>query len=63
MDTEVHGGAGSTNAGNVSQVVPTIHPHIKIGSSTLVGHTKEFCEAAASKEGDEALILGAKALA
>jgi hypothetical protein len=29
----------------------------------LVGHTKEFCDAAASREGDDALIIGAKALA
>lgn len=56
-------GFGATDTGNVSQVVPTIHPHIKIGSSTLIGHTKEFCEAAISHKADEALILSAKALA
>lgn len=54
---------GSTDAGNVSNVIPTIHPHIKIGSSNLVAHTPEFCEAAKSTKGDEALILGAKILA
>ena len=32
-------GFGSTDTGNVSHVVPTIHPHIKIGSRNLVGHT------------------------
>lgn len=63
IDTEVKKGLGSTDAGNISQVVPTIHPHIKIGSSTLVGHTPEFCEASVSKEADDALIIGAKALA
>ncbi len=56
-------GLGSSDAGNVSHVVPTIHPRIKIGDSCLVGHTQEFREAAASKEGDKALITGAKALA
>ncbi|MED3574749.1 M20 family metallopeptidase [Cytobacillus praedii] len=56
-------GIGSTDAGNISQVVPTIHPYIKIGSDDLVGHTVPFREAAASKKGDEALITGAKALA
>lgn len=56
-------GFGATDTGNVSQVVPTIHPHIKIGSSTLIGHTKAFCEAAVSKKADEAIILSAKALA
>ena len=35
-------GYGSTDTGNVSHVVPTIHPHIKIGSRNLVGHTHRF---------------------
>lgn len=54
---------GSTDAGNISQVVPTIHPYIKLGSSDLVGHTPEFCTAARSKTGDHALLTGAKGLA
>lgn len=54
---------GSTDAGNVSRVVPTSHPHFKIGPDTLVGHTKEFREAAISPLGDEALIKSAKVLA
>lgn len=56
-------GIGSTDAGNISQVVPTIHPYIKIGPDDLVPHTIEFREAAKSEKGDEALIKGAKALA
>ncbi|KUP04861.1 amidohydrolase [Bacillus coahuilensis m2-6] len=56
-------GIGSTDAGNVSQVIPTIHPYIKIGPSSLVAHTVEFREAAASPKGDAALLKGAKALA
>ncbi len=56
-------GYGSTDTGNVSHVVPTIHPHIKIGSRNLVGHTHRFREAAASVHGDEALIKGAKIMA
>ncbi|GAA0125447.1 M20 family metallopeptidase [Clostridium sp. CTA-19] len=55
-------GFGSTDAGNVSHVVPTLHSHIKIGPKSLVGHTIEFCEAACSKEGDKSLIIGIKAL-
>lgn len=54
---------GSTDAGNISQVVPTIHPNIKIGPSDLVGHTVAFRESARSEKGDQALILGAKAIA
>jgi amidohydrolase len=56
-------GMGSTDAGNISHVVPTIHPYIKIGADDLVAHTVPFREAAASEKGDQALITGAKALA
>lgn len=56
-------GIGSTDAGNVSQVVPSIQPIIKIGNERLSAHTPEFCEAAKSKKGDEALIIASKALA
>lgn len=56
-------GIGSTDAGNVSQVVPTIHPYIKIGPDDLIAHTNEFREAARSELGDKALITSAKALA
>ncbi|MCH5586211.1 M20 family metallopeptidase [Shimazuella sp. AN120528] len=56
-------GLGSTDAGNVSQIVPTVHAYIKIGPSDLVGHTDEFREAAKSPQGDEALICSSKALA
>lgn len=56
-------GIGSTDAGNISQVVPAIHPYIKIGADDLVAHTVPFREAAASAKGDEALLTGAKGLA
>lgn len=62
INTIKNEGFGSTDAGNVSHVVPTLHPHIKIGPKTLVGHTPEFREAACSKDGDKALILGSKVL-
>ena len=54
-------GFGSTDTGNVSHIVPTIHPHVKIGSRNLVGHTHRFREA--SVHGDQALIHGAKIIA
>ncbi|PGS55889.1 M20 family metallopeptidase [Bacillus sp. AFS041924] len=60
---EKNGGLGSTDAGNVSHVVPTSHAYIKIGPDDLVAHTNEFREAARSLQGDQALITGAKALA
>jgi amidohydrolase len=54
---------GSSDIGNVSQVVPTIHPYIAIASEEIGGHTAEFREASASPGGHEGLIRGAKALA
>lgn len=57
------GGIGSTDAGNVSHVVPTSHSYIKIGPDNLVAHTNEFREAAGSKQGEHALVTAAKALA
>lgn len=62
-DTKKESGIGSSDVGNISHVVPTIQPTIKIGPDTLIGHTSEFCDAAISKQGDHALIIGAKALA
>lgn len=53
---------GSTDMGNVSQVVPSIHPYIKIGDE-LTGHTVEFRDATMSKRGHQALIKAAQALA
>ncbi|MBM7693147.1 amidohydrolase [Peribacillus deserti] len=63
VDREGRTGIGSTDAGNVSQVIPTLHPYIKIGEDDLIAHTHEFREAAISALGDKALITGAKALA
>lgn len=63
VDAERDEGIGSTDAGNISQVVPTIHPYIKIGADDLIGHTVPFREAAKSAQGDAALIKGAQALA
>jgi amidohydrolase len=56
-------GLGSTDAGNISYVVPTAHPYIKIGPDELIAHTNEFREAANSDTGYKALVTGAKTLA
>jgi amidohydrolase len=61
IDTVV--GGGSTDMGNVSQVVPSIHPFIKIGDSTLTPHTREFLEAAGSARAQHAMLDAAKILA
>lgn len=54
---------GSTDAGNVSQIVPTIHPTLKICDEPITIHTQEFKEAAVSKVGDQAVLDGALILA
>jgi len=56
-------GLGSTDMGNVSQVVPSIHPTIAIAPGGVLIHTPEFAAAAASEAGHQGLIDGAKAMA
>jgi len=56
-------GFGSTDMGNVSQVVPSIHPTIAIASPEVFIHTQEFASAAASEAGHEGLMDAAKAMA
>jgi metal-dependent amidase/aminoacylase/carboxypeptidase family protein len=54
---------GSTDMGNVSYVVPSIHPMIKSAPTHLSIHTPEFAQYTAGAEGDAAVIDGAKAMA
>jgi metal-dependent amidase/aminoacylase/carboxypeptidase family protein len=54
---------GSTDMGNVSYVVPSIHPMIKVAPEHLSIHTPEFAEYTAAADGDQAVIDGAKAMA
>lgn len=56
-------GLGSSDIGNVSQVVPAIHPYIQICDGSIAGHSKEFAQAANSQQGHEAMLTAAKALA
>ncbi len=56
-------GLGSTDMGNVSQVVPTIHPTIAIAPREVLMHTPEFAAATVSEEGEQGLIDAAKAMA
>jgi metal-dependent amidase/aminoacylase/carboxypeptidase family protein len=53
---------GSTDMGNVSQLVPAIHPSIAIAPSSVSNHSPEFAAAAASRAGHEALVTAAAAL-
>jgi amidohydrolase len=53
---------GSSDIGNVSQVVPTIHPHVPIGEGVRI-HSEEFARASVSQAGQMAIVEGAKAMA
>jgi amidohydrolase len=53
----------STDMGNVSQVVPAIHPYIGIDSLPAVNHQPEFAAAAGSPAADAAALDAATALA
>lgn len=54
---------GSTDMGNVSYEVPSIHPMIQVAPPGVAIHTPEFARVAAGPGGDRAVIDGAKALA
>ena len=54
---------GSTDMGNVSQLVPAIHPTVAIAPEDVVIHSPQFAEAAASEAGKQGLLDAAKALA
>lgn len=54
---------GSTDMGNVSQIVPSIHPMIAVAPMGTSIHTEAFARSAGGPEGDAAVLDGAKALA
>ena len=57
--------SASTDMGNVSQIIPSIHPLLKVTKQQehVEHHTSEFTELTGSKEIEDATILGAKLLA
>ena len=57
------GVVGSTDLGNVSHVVPSIHPMVKVAPKGTAIHTVDFEKCAKSEEGDKGLLDSAKSLA
>ena len=53
----------STDMGNVSMVVPCIHPWVAIAPKEIMVHSPQFAAASSSKEGHAGLVDAAKALA
>jgi amidohydrolase len=63
---DIHGpknSMGSLDMGNVSHVVPAIHPYIKICKKGIASHSREFADATQSDLANENMIKSAKALA
>jgi amidohydrolase len=54
---------GSSDMGNVSQVVPSIHPMLAIDTGGAVNHQKEFAAATVTDSADRAIRDGALAMA
>ena len=63
LETLPPGFTGSTDMGNVSHRVPSIHPMIAASPPNIVIHNAEFAHWAGSPMGDQATIDGAKCLA
>jgi amidohydrolase len=57
------GRAGSTDMGNVSHRVPSIHPLLAVAPPEVSPHNPEFARWASSEKGDASVLDGAKALA
>jgi amidohydrolase len=54
---------GSTDMGNISYLVPSIHPMIQVAPPHVSIHSAEFTRYAGSPDGDRAVVDGAKAMA
>ena len=54
---------GSSDIGNVSHIVPTIHPTIGISNCSVISHSREMADATVSDLGHERLLIGTLALA
>lgn len=54
---------GSSDVGNISQVVPTIQPHISITDVQIAGHSQDMVNASCSQKAMDAIVKGAKELA
>ncbi|MGI8776877.1 MAG: M20 family metallopeptidase [Acidimicrobiales bacterium] len=53
----------STDMGNVSYLVPSIHPMVAVSPPEVSLHSADFAEWAGGPEGDRAVLDGAKAMA
>jgi amidohydrolase len=61
--SSLQGIVGSTDMGNISHIVPSIHPMIAVSPPTVAIHTSDFVRFAGAAEGDRAVLDGARAMA
>lgn len=55
--------SGSLDMGNVSHVVPAIHPYVSLNDPDLIFHTTEFADKTITKDGQKAIANGVLSLA
>jgi amidohydrolase len=63
VDPDPNERMGSTDMGDISHLVPSIHPYLAIAPINVAGHTLEFREYCISESGKSAMLDAAKALA
>ncbi len=63
LEADLGAAGGSSDMGNVSQVVPSIHPMLGIDTDGAVNHQREFAAATITPSGDKAIRDGALAMA
>lgn len=54
---------GSTDMGNISHIVPSIHPMIAVSPPSVPIHTEAFARHSGAPEGDRAVLDGARTMA
>ena len=62
-DPRIKMNRASTDLGNISKVIASIHPYIGVNSGAAVNHQREFAAACITKDADQAVVDAAKALA
>ena len=62
-DPRIKMNRASTDLGNISKVIASIHPYIGVNSGAAVNHQREFAAACITKDADQAVVDAAKAMA
>ncbi|MCW6664191.1 M20 family metallopeptidase [Aerococcaceae bacterium NML191219] len=63
IERQVRNSLGSSDVGNVSQVIPTMQPTVSISDEYIAGHSEEFKAAARSQKGLDSIGIVAELLA